>query len=89
MPIDVPLEHDKPVLLHHWSFDSGLAGPAQDWAAGRSDRIEGVQAFVPGATGGLALRFDGFTTALERPQGPAMPPGSFTVEAWIAPGAWP
>ncbi|WP_176556231.1 LamG domain-containing protein [Rubellimicrobium rubrum] len=77
------------ILRHHWSWDSGLCGPAQDWATWTSDQVGGVQEFVPGVGGGLALRFDGFTTWLERPSGPALSSGSFTVTAWVAPGAWP
>ncbi|MDH4442453.1 MAG: LamG domain-containing protein [Rhizobium sp.] len=76
-------------LMFHWSFDAGGAGPAQDLASKRSDVIGGVHTFVRGPGKGLALRFDGFTTFLERASGPALTSGSFSVEAWIAPGAFP
>jgi Concanavalin A-like lectin/glucanases superfamily len=33
---------------YHWSFDTGGAGPAQDWAAGVNDAIHGWYTFVPG-----------------------------------------
>lgn len=89
MPLHASLDRLDATLRHHWSFDSGLCGPAQDWASWTSDEVGGVQEFVPGLGGGLALRFDGFTTWLERPNGPPLAPGSFTVAAWVAPGAWP
>jgi hypothetical protein len=99
-------------LRFHWSFDTGGAGPAQDWAAGISDTISGWYNFVPGvakgvtisksgtsgdgqtpsAPGGgkgLAVRFDGFTSYLERKSGPSLEAGSFSVAAWVAPGAYP
>lgn len=38
---------------------------------------------------GLALRFDGFTNWLLRPEGSPIAPGSFTVAAWVPPGARP
>jgi hypothetical protein len=89
MPIHATTERPDAILRHHWSWDSGLCGPAQDWATWTSDQIGGVQEFVSGVGGGLALRFDGFTTWLQRPEGPPMASGSFTVAAWVAPGAWP
>lgn len=101
-----------PKLLFHWSFDTGGAGPAQDWATGLSDIISGWYNFVPGVSKGattsrsgtsgdgqtpsapgggkgLAVRFDGFTSYLERKSGPTLESGSFTIAAWIAPGAFP
>lgn len=101
-----------PVLRFHWSFDTGGAGPAQDWVAGINDAISGWYNFVPGVSKGvtqslggtsgdgqtpsapgggtgLAVRFDGFTSFLERKRGPALDADSFTVAAWIAPGAYP
>ena len=89
MPLHATTERPDVILRHHWSWDSGLCGPAQDWASWTSDQVGGVQEFVPGVGGGLALRFDGFTTWLARPEGPPLAPGSFTVAAWVAPGAWP
>jgi Concanavalin A-like lectin/glucanases superfamily len=99
-------------LRFHWSFDTGGAGPAQDWAASLSDSISGWYNFVPGVSKGvtlgrsgpsgdgqnpsapgggrgLAVRFDGFTSHLERKAGPAVAAGSLSVAAWIAPGAYP
>jgi Concanavalin A-like lectin/glucanases superfamily len=103
---------EQPTLRFHWSFDTGGAGPAQDWASGLSDNISGWFNFVPGVSKGtttnragtsgdgqtpsapgggrgLAVRFDGFTSYLERKNGPALEGGSFSVAAWIAPGAYP
>ena len=102
----------QPKLLFHWSFDTGGAGPAQDWATGLNDAISGWYNFVPGVSKGatagrsgtsgdgqtpsapgggkgLAVRFDGFTSFLERKSGPALEPRSFSTAAWIAPGAYP
>jgi Concanavalin A-like lectin/glucanases superfamily len=94
---------------YHWSFDTGGAGPAQDWAAGVSDAIHGWYNFVPGVQRGkvdgssgdgqtpglpsggrgLAVRFDGFTSWLERKSGPVLSSGSFSLAVWIAPGCYP
>jgi hypothetical protein len=87
MPIQAVAERPDAVLRHHWNCDSGLCGPAQDWATGTSDQTGGVQEFVPGVGSGLALRFDGFTIWLQRPEGPSTAPGSFIVAAWGSPGA--
>ncbi len=94
---------------YHWSFDTGGAGPAQDWAAEVNDQIHGWYNFVPGvqrgrvdgASGdgqtpglpaggrGLAVRFDGFTSFLERKSGPVLSPASFSIAVWMAPGNFP
>ena len=88
MPMHATTEHLDAILRHHGSWDNGLCGPAQDWATWTSDQIGRVQEFVPGVGSGLALRFDAFTTWPQRPEGPSMTAGSFTVAAWVALGAW-
>ena len=54
---------------YHWSFDTGGAGPAQDWAAGVNDLISGWYNFVPGVQRG---RVDG---ASGDGQTPGLPSG--------------
>ena len=64
-----------------WSFDAN---------EGRQDAIIGHHDLVPGVRG-LALRSDEFETAIEC-EAASLPPltnGSFTVEAWVAPRAFP
>lgn len=64
-----------------WSFDAD---------EGRKDAIIGHHELVPGVRG-LALRSNEFETAIECAAAslPALTKGSFTVEAWIAPRAFP
>ena len=72
-----------------WSFDEVEDGVAIDRAAGRKDHVEGNHSVMPGAAGG-ALLFDGFTTVLDRAAADAPTlGGSFTIEAWVAQGAYP
>jgi hypothetical protein len=64
-----------------WSFDAN---------EGRRDTIIGHHEIVPGVRG-MALRSDEFETAIECSPA-SLPPltnGSFTVEAWVAPRAFP
>jgi hypothetical protein len=64
-----------------WSFDAN---------EGRRDAIIGHHEIVPGVRG-MALRSDEFETAIECSPA-SLPPltnGSFTVEAWVAPRAFP
>jgi len=75
--------------LAWWQFDSAAEGLVVDRAAGRDDRIEGNFKLIRGAAG-KALLFDGFTTVIDRPAGDAPRlSGDFTIEAWIAQGAYP
>jgi len=64
-----------------WSFDAD---------EGRRDPIIGHHELVPGVRG-MALRSNEFETAIECEPGsmPAWKSGAFTVEAWIAPRAFP
>jgi hypothetical protein len=72
-----------------WSFDSALEGVVADRAAEREDRVEGNYTLMGGAVG-KALLFDGFTTVIDRPAAAAPRiSGDFSVEAWVAQGAYP
>jgi len=64
-----------------WSFDAD---------EGRRDAIVGHHEIVPGVRG-MALRSNEFETAIECEPGtlPALDGGAFTIEAWIAPRAFP
>jgi len=64
-----------------WSFDAN---------EGRQDAIIGHHEIVPGVRG-LALRSNEFETTIECEAGslPSWKSGAFTVEAWIAPRAFP
>lgn len=70
-----------PHLLFHWSFDKPLQ-KGQDKYTGNFDSVPGVH--------GTALKFDGFTTFIERKLSPEKRTyAAFTVEAWIALAAYP
>ncbi len=72
-----------------WSFDTVEGDVVIDRAAGREDRVEGNSRIISGAVS-KALLFDGFTTLIERPaaEAPTLE-GDFSVEAWVAQGAYP
>lgn len=81
---------EAPVLRAHWDFDAGLVGQSLDSATNRCDVFHGHWEFVPGVNGGRCLRFDGFTTFIDRPAGVSLELGqAVTVEAWAALGAFP
>jgi hypothetical protein len=72
-----------------WTFDSAEEGVVIDRAAERDDHLEGNYTLMRGAVG-KALLFDGFTTVLDRPAAEAPQlSGGFTIEAWVAQGAYP
>ena len=72
-----------------WGFDGTDGQTAIDCVTGTADRIEGRFRRVDGVKGS-ALKFDGFTTAVVR-EAAAAPrlEGAFTIEAWVALGAYP
>ncbi|MBK8975228.1 MAG: LamG domain-containing protein [Planctomycetes bacterium] len=72
-----------------WSFDERVGDTVTDRAAGRQDRVDGNSRIIRGAVGG-ALLLDGFTAVLDRPA-TAAPRlhGGFSIEAWVAQGAYP
>ena len=72
-----------------WTFDSATESVVADRAADREDRVEGNYTLTRGAVGN-ALLFDGFTTVVDRPAADAPRlSGDFSVEAWVAQGAYP
>jgi hypothetical protein len=77
-------------LRAHWEFDAGLVGQSLDSATNSCDVFHGAWEFLPGVNGGRGLRFDGFTTYIDRPAGSPLTLGkAATVEAWVALGAFP
>ncbi len=79
MPLSTSLAAKRTIAW--WSFDAN---------EGRQDAIIGHHEIVPGVRGS-ALRSDEFETAIEC-EAASLPPltnGSFTVEAWVAPRAFP
>lgn len=76
-------------LVAWWAFDEGEGEATLDSASAISDPIQGNFRHIGGARGS-ALKFDGFTTRIIRPAGKAPRIRSaFTVEAWVAPQAYP
>jgi Concanavalin A-like lectin/glucanases superfamily len=76
-------------LICCWDFDSNLAGPSYETISNSIDIGHGVQLLVPGLTR-KALRFDGFTTFLERAKTKKIAFGNeLTVEAWVCLGNFP
>src|SRR5690242_16645578 len=72
-----------------WKFDEGRGDLAQDSASGSSDRILNFHDWVRGVSGG-GLKFDGFTTVIEREAKDAPKlHGGFTIDAWIAVQSYP
>jgi len=74
-------------LAAHWSFD---AENGADAVSETADVISGPHGFVEGVIG-RALRSDEFGTVIRRDAADAPPlgPDGFTVEAWVAPRAYP
>lgn len=77
---------DQPVAW--WKFDHAL-DKAQDTISKIEDTIQGNFKFVSGSSGS-ALKFDGYTTCIKRnaTKAPKIS-DAFTIEAWIAIGAYP
>jgi hypothetical protein len=76
-------------LLAWWSFDQVQNGKTTERAAMTEDAIGGNFSPTAGVVG-QALLFDGFTTEIIRPAA-SVPrlPDNFTLEAWVALGAYP
>ncbi len=72
-----------------WKFDKTKEDITTESISGTKDTIKGNFRYVQGAEG-TAIRFDGFTTSIVRnaSQAPKLE-DSFTVEAWVALGAYP
>jgi hypothetical protein len=76
-------------LAAWWSFDQVKDRQTMDSSGKVADTIGGNFKSVPGVVGS-ALKLDGFTTEIVRPAATApQPGGAFTVEAWLALGAYP
>ena len=86
-PVRVPAALPAPIM--HWNFDDADPAAAQDIAGNIKDKISGKFTPVRGVSG-KAVRLDGYTFCLQRPgkQVPALG-GDFTVDAWVAQGAYP
>jgi hypothetical protein len=73
----------------YWSFDEVRDGKTRDVAGGVDDSVMGNFRLVRGVKG-RALVLDGYTTRISRAAGAAPKLGpDFSVEAWIALGAYP
>ncbi len=76
-------------LVAWWRFDEGRGKKVVDSISGAEDEILGNLKFVGGSSG-KALKFDGFTTRVVCPAEHAPKLGGyFTIEAWVALGAYP
>ena len=72
-----------------WPLDTAEAGTSPGRAGGHRDRIEGLHRVALGVVG-QAIVFDGYTTVLRRTAATApLVSSAFTVEAWLALGAYP
>ena len=76
-------------LIAYWPFDSPAGVTAIEATKETQDKIEGNFSYVAGAHGN-GIKFDGFTTRITR-DAEAAPEihGALTLEAWIAPQAYP
>ena len=76
-------------VVASWKFDEGTGNIATESVSGGHDAILNHHRWVTGVHGS-ALKFDGFTTLIERPAD-AIPhlDRHFSVEAWVAIQAYP
>jgi len=76
-------------LVSHWSFDRVEEKKVRDSVNAKDDVIKGNFRLVRGVKG-QAIVLDGYTTVIvrEADQSPELGP-DFTVEAWVALGAYP
>jgi len=76
-------------LAAWWRFDEGKGKAALDSTSRNEDSISGNFRYIEGVSGS-AIKFDGFTTRVVRkaPDAPRLT-DSFTIEAWLAPQAYP
>jgi len=76
-------------LIAFWKFDEGKGKTAVDSVSGKKDSIEGNFRYIK-AVSGTGIKCDGFTTRIIRKAGDApVLTGSFTIQAWLAPQAYP
>jgi Concanavalin A-like lectin/glucanases superfamily len=72
-----------------WKFDEGTGNVAVDSASGHRDQIVNHHEWISGVVG-QGLKFDGFTTVIERPAEDVPKLGAaFSIEAWIAIQSYP
>ncbi len=76
-------------ITAHWNFDEVKEGQTRDVVGAVDDTVAGNFRLVRGVKG-KALVMDGYTTCISRAAdiGPKLGP-DFTIEAWIALGAYP
>lgn len=75
-------------FIARWTFDSVVDNRIKDNETEIEDQIYGKYTLVKGVEG-KALRFDGFRTYIYRAEDAPRITGNFTIEAWIALGAYP
>jgi len=77
-------------LVAYWSFDQAEGRAVPELVSGVQDSVLGNFRYVDGVSG-RCIKFDEFTTAIVRraEAAPKLGGGGFTVEAWIAPRAFP
>jgi len=80
----------KTELVAWWKFDEEKGKVATDSVSGVKDGIRGNFKYAEGVAG-KCLKFDEFTTAIVRgsAKAPKLNTKSFSIEAWIAPQAYP
>ena len=75
--------------LAYWSFDDIQDGKTLEKASGQQDTVSGHYRLVRGVKGN-AIITDGYTCSIAKPAKQAHKLGqTFTIEAWIAPAAYP
>lgn len=73
-----------------WKFDEGAGDKAREAVGGDDCFIAGHDAYWKKGVSGTALAFDGYTSRVELSAADAAGiSGSFTLEAWVAVGAYP
>lgn len=75
-------------LISKWSFDQFQESEVTEFVSGKTDRLVGYFDIVTGINGS-AVRFDGYTSFLERERFGQNLPSSFTITAWIAIETYP
>jgi hypothetical protein len=76
-------------LIAWWKFDEAKGKHAIDSVTQKKDPIMRNFSYLPGVSG-TAVKLDGFTTHIVRKAADAPPlRDAFTIEAWIAPQAYP
>ncbi|MHC5073965.1 MAG: LamG domain-containing protein [Planctomycetota bacterium] len=80
---------DEKNIIARWTFDSVVDNRTEDDAGNIYDQIHGKYKLVKGVEGN-ALKFDGFRTYIHREaQDVPQITDDFTIETWIALGAYP